>query len=521
MSYCIISNQFVPANQMKKCVNKYGRKMLVAQEVKTYKCANCGREVYLFDRDIYLVDGAGNALCRECIDNFDFTKCCVCHTWHKTEEMSRYEMWNGNVNYVCDEHKEKFEQDIVQCSHCQSYMFTDEYFEVEEECYCESCYNELYRECDICGEVFPRSDTNITQDGYVVCDACIDRTYECDICHHIFRYEDDLEFDEHSGEMVCSDCRESQGIHYYSYKPVTRFKRMPYEAQINEYFGLEIEVCGNPASARQFLKELDDEREEMVYLKRDSSIGGDGYGFEIVTHPMTREYFMKEFAPKLEKGMAYLKSKGFKGHNSGGIHIHVSQKAIDHDMFSKMFQMMYQKSDKNYKLWLAITQRKHNNMEDWASMNLTKCRGGSRKTVIENIKRAKALKYDRKSDIGYSRYMAINTQNENTIEFRIFNSSLRIERIIKNAQVIFALIDFTKTKKKACMKNFLKFIEDNRSDYKELYDFLIEKHIYIPELSMERLQELSKDSGEEMQKYIASLTAEQNLVVDENDEEIA
>jgi len=115
--------------------------------------------------------------------------------------------------------------------------------------------------------------------------------------------------------------------------------------------------------------------------------------------------------------------------------------------------------------------------------------------------------------------LAINTQNTNTIEFRMFNSNTRPERIIKNAQVIFSLIDFTKTKTRVSMKNYLKFIEDHRKDYKELYDFLIEKHIYIPKLSLERLQELAKDDNSEIQKYIQSLSATQDLSVDYDDNE--
>jgi glutaredoxin-related protein len=121
--------------------------------------------------------------------------------------------------------------------------------------------------------------------------------------------------------------------------------------------------------------------------------------------------------------------------------------------------------------------------------------------------------------LGDERYLAINTRNINTIEFRMFNSNTRPERIIKNAQVIFSLIDFTKTKIKVSMKNYLRFIEDHRKDYKELYDFLIEKHIYIPKLSLERLLELSAEDNNEVQKYIQSLSATQNLTVDESDNE--
>ena len=44
------------------------------------------------------------------------------------------------------------------------------------------------------------------------------------------------------------------------------------------------------------------------------------------------------------------------------------------------------------------------------------------------------------------RYIAMNcSPNNKTVEFRIFNSSTRVERILKNYEIVFSLIDFTNT----------------------------------------------------------------------------
>ncbi len=80
--------------------------------------------------------------------------------------------------------------------------------------------------------------------------------------------------------------------------------------------------------------------------------------------------------------------------------------------------------------------------------------------------------------ISSGRYTAMNIASCNkTVEFRIFNSSTRIERILKNYEVIFSLIDFTNTDSLPTHMNYLKYIAKNQNKYKYLYEFCVEKEL--------------------------------------------
>ena len=76
-------------------------------------------------------------------------------------------------------------------------------------------------------------------------------------------------------------------------------------------------------------------------------------------------------------------------------------------------------------------------------------------------------------DISSSRYTALN-MTRHTLEFRIFNSSLRYDRVLKNAEFVCSLFEFTKTDNPMYVKDYLNWLKDNSEEYKELIDFLNE-----------------------------------------------
>ena len=83
-------------------------------------------------------------------------------------------------------------------------------------------------------------------------------------------------------------------------------------------------------------------------------------------------------------------------------------------------------------------------------------------------------------DRNRDRYSAMNcSPNNKTVEFRIFNSSTRVERILKNYEIVFSLIDFTNTNTEVTHKNYVQFVVDNKDKYKYLYEFLLEKELVV------------------------------------------
>ena len=468
MSYCKILKAYFPATEMVYAfINKdkqdFVHKSLVA------KCDVCGEyAIKAFGE----TDSNGKFIDDFCADEKDLIICDDCGCWVKEDDTTGVEnstkrVWN---NCLAENYKE--------CMGCGEYYRIYALYKDRANNYtCTDCLRDgTVVRCEHCEDFYLSEDICETTDHHYLCQWCYDNeTHCCDRCCSVY-YEDIVTYNSTQDEYWCEDCWDEAGetpektINDYSYKPAPNFLKLP-EEKTKEFFGFEIEVEGNQIYANEFKQILGD----TVYLKRDGSVDG----FEIVTHPMTRQYFYQEFAPKLNEGMNLLKRSGFRAHNRAGIHIHISNEAITKEMLIRMIDVVYQHPKANQEIWRKITQRRSYELDRWASMKISHLCSGSKKATFESIKHYNPIDYE-KPRISPTRYTAINTNNAKTTEFRIFNSNLRIERIIKNAQVVFSLIDFSKTKKKTSLKNYLNFVFDNEEEYKELCDFLIEKQIYNP-----------------------------------------
>ena len=456
-----------------------GYVIINGQAREVFNCLDCNEHFFIINEDettfilsSSIFDINGDLVCPKCNEESEYRMCSLCGCW-----TNNYETNVDGHNIVCEDCICGFSR----CDTCGEWFDLENsdyvYAEEDDRFYCSlSCAeDDGYHICDDCGRVtrsiiFPR-DSN-----YCYCDYCIEHhASTCDECNEW--YEDRaINYDEYSGRNLCEDCWDSirgRSIKNYLYKPTPTFLITDDEdiEEQEEFFGAEIEVAGDTDYADGFLEIMGDD-EELLYLKSDSSVDG----FEIVTHPMSRAFIYENFKDKLKEGMSYLKENDFSAHNKAGIHIHVSTKAITQEMYRKLLIMMYPRNKKVRNVWLAITQRKQYNMEHWSSMDLSR----------DRKREYYGLSKDREADDMYikpihsPRYTAMNCNNSNTVEFRIFNSNLRIERIMKNYEVIFALLDFVKTNKMPTLNNYFKFIFENRARYTYLADFLIEKDIYLP-----------------------------------------
>ena len=80
------------------------------------------------------------------------------------------------------------------------------------------------------------------------------------------------------------------------------------------------------------------------------------------------------------------------------------------------------------------------------------------------------------------RYTALHYDNRTkTYEFRIFNSNTRIERIKKNIQTVYSLVDYSKfregTYNSANTGDYLEFVKHNGLFYPDLYAFIYDMGI--------------------------------------------
>ena len=239
------------------------------------------------------------------------------------------------------------------------------------------------------------------------------------------------------------------------------------ENEYNDYMsdkltlGLEIEVAGDATCAEGFMDKVDN---DLIYLERDGSVAG----FEIITQPMTRKYVTEIFMNKISKGFEFLKEHNFKGHNAGGIHIHVRLPYDKIDFMScilKLKKLLYNLSPCMQDLLLLITQRKSDNLKRWSNNMYY------RKLTLQNC------------TLQDNRYELLNMDSRTcTLEFRMFNSNLRTERIMKNIEVVLSLLDYVDTYYTVNMydKNlftWLDYVKRNEEKYPNLVRFINEDKI--------------------------------------------
>lgn len=471
------------------------------------RCSICGQLHYVEDLRKFKI--TGNLVCTDCINNSngEMVECAECHTVHvaynhydNTEE-EYADVTDVNGKTVCNECLGRL---YIKCDNCNQWIKKRDILQIQKYLVCEHCADQEFEQCDDCGKRVPSFTLKSVNHGekkvcstcksnYTVCSECGElvvqehrrslyddyrMTYICDVCAeqeafvecgdcHIYVRRGQERYEEDEGYPQCLNCYNSGGasvIHGY-HSGEEFVMRMAHDDDINEklYFGLELEVAGDRNCAKKFLRLFET---QTVQLMNDSSVAG----FEIITMPMTYKFLMRTFIPQLKKGLSFLVEKGFKGHNAGGLHIHVSEDAITKCQAAQLGEIL--SGNKNDKLtWQKIAQRRTENLH-WCTMN------GSRKFYdITDDEQEKPAVFN-------SRHVALNhdSTRTHTYEFRIFNSSLRIDRILKNIECVVALLDYTKkyAYKDRPMCNttdFLKYVTERRIFYPNLNAFLEEQKI--------------------------------------------
>lgn len=245
------------------------------------------------------------------------------------------------------------------------------------------------------------------------------------------------------------------------------------------YSGIEIEVGvydNKPRKAREVIDLLG---EDYAICKRDSSIDG----FEIVTIPATR----KEHALRLEK-LCSNRPSGIKSWSDStcGMHIHLSNKPISPCSQVKMSYFINNRRNRDFMVKIAGRDSERYAAYDSKSKlayyvnpnNHTKSYGELGK--LERYKRGLLNRPSRYTVVRWNdeRHEALNFHKRSTIEFRIFKSTLRYERIMSNLEFCYALVNFCNVvplkKDVLTYHNFYDFVQE--SEYSHLKHFT--KEIY-------------------------------------------
>lgn len=423
------------------------------------RCEICG-ELHSLDEG-KIIKGCNHIyfVCNDCnLDNY--VVCDDCGELVKEDET--YTTHDGRL--ICTNCYDS--NGYCTCGRCGLAMEDSDCIHVEDtnEFMCSDCADRYCYQCMDCGRWFTDASIVTDSEGEHLCEDCYCNSYyTCAGCG-CFVSTDDCYWDDARDEAYCALCydEEVQNQFINSYHSHNNWTVHYTENERNDYMsdkltlGLEIEVAGDADYAEGFMECVDN---SLIYLEKDSSVEG----FEIITQPMTREYVTEVFPNKISEGFKYLRENDFKGHNAGGIHIHVANYGDTMLTVYRLKRLLYNLDSKQQSLLLELTQRNKYELERW---------GDNQVPYMMSIEYAYYQN---------SRYEALNLDDRTgTLEFRIFNSNLRIERILKNIEMVYALLDYINSNSwnsSSDLYDWMNFVYDNNVNYPNLCLFIEEKQL--------------------------------------------
>ena len=468
-----------------------------------------------------------NWYCRACIESEHMVKCAHdgCGLHLKPEEA-----YLSGDGFLCREHWEK---KYDWCSCCGALIIKKYSYELPDgKRICEHCFENKYFICDDCGKTFPAEEaveieiggaikhicSECRNERYAICTSCGNLTMIEDFVHISYRKEDGSTDEIHAcrncAETVAHQCSHCGGwfeksipfhdedvcdrcyyrydiIHNYSFKPKAR-PRVEKDENSELLFGIENEIelkFGDPHRSRysdsdntEFrietpIGKMNVDYKRYVAYKIDTSIpgffyqkndGSIGFGMEIVSHPATLEFWRSQ-KDKIEELFSFLRSEGCEGDRaeSVGMHIHVSRNNM-------------KRSHQNS--FAAFVYSHRTNIEKLAgrpSNGYTKMiRLPNSAADSDETKRFEKVVIDNDD-----RYSAVNWRNKNTVELRMFQSTLNTSHFIANIEFSHALYHFSKERTVLeCVNadswmNFCNFVSDSKYEYLKI--MMVEKDIFV------------------------------------------
>lgn len=295
---------------------------------------------------------------------------------------------------LADEQPEDMEEGIFRCAYCQAKVPEDEIrYDSDEVGICESC-QEKVAQCENCGRW---SD-----------ELCVCANY-CPPCHR-----------EYCHSTLIHDYHAS---HY-------RHRRFLPDDKQDLYLGIELEMeteddIDEVALALQPLS-----RDESIFLMEEDSSLCDG--LEIVSEPATLSYHKTEFG--WQKILATACDARATSHENGdcGLHIHFNVSFFDHsdeaiDLNSAKLLYFFERF---WESLFKFSRRTESQLNSTAA-RYGSPRGTTPKEICDTAK-------------SHGRYYAINLENANTVEIRIFRGTLVEETFFACLELVDFLARYVK-----------------------------------------------------------------------------
>lgn len=344
-------------------------------------------------------------------------------------------------NLITTTYDDKVCDDCAQiCYRCDAIGSTnDDFHTVDNDTWCASCTDRRAYWCESCEEYNSFGISYVSDREEHWCENCLNDAYWCDSC------------DEYNADG-CDSCQDDDGmriIHDYSYRPDAIFHSTDKNERL--FFGLEIEVEAghNLREASHYAHQL--ESMDLAYLKHDGSLNN---GFEIVTHPMSHDFFKNE-AQDLWLTLEELRTNDNYRVKSWdtrtcGLHIHISRTGFNGGAHMHRFLNLVYSNPEFYQTlagrtsdqWAKFTDIIHREYKRDADGNRIEASPSSGLLYEVETKRTFMHKLDnnRNSD----RYSAVNTNNRDTLEMRIFRGTVNSETIKAQLDLAHASVEYTR-----------------------------------------------------------------------------
>ena len=297
-------------------------------------------------------------------------------------------------------------------------------------------------ECAYCLNEFDPEDMQTVYDDHEedhqLCPTCYDEVSTCPQCGRWIRCGCQSRRGRDGQTYCCEDCLDASGqggaIHRYNYVPEFKFYGDPKDA----YLGVELEVDHGDDAEDLALAVSEDEH---LYCMHDGSLDE---GVEIASMPMTLDEHVSSDVWQLVRTESL--ARRFKSHDTRtcGLHVHVNRSFFGESSrarcaaYYKLMRLV-QRFEEPIKLF----SRRHS--DRYASF-AGRCWKNEEGSIFNKGERIDYYYRDEK-------YMALNFTHSETIEFRVFKGTLRVETIL-------ATLAFVDGMARAAKKRGERWIED-------------------------------------------------------------
>ena len=385
-------------------------------------------------------------------------ECEVCSTETNVEDM----MVTHDDRHVClDCH--------ITCERCDELHGSDDTMHEVEGIYiyCEDCTSSYAYYCDSCEGYTTQGTCRLADRREYWCSDCLDRAYFCDEC------------DQYWAEGCDNGCNSEEDenervIHDYNYRPDAVFHATDKNERL--FFGIEIEVEAGRNRDESALYAQQLESKDLAYLKQDGSLNN---GFEVVTHPMSHDFYKneaQEFWDVIEGLRTEYKVKSW-GTQTCGLHIPVSRTGFASGSHMHRFLNLIYSNQELYETLAGRSSEQWAKFTDIVNTEWIYDAEGNRDYINGKTTRSfrRKLSHYNNSD----RYSAVNTLNQETLELRIFKGTVNGHTIKAHLDLAHASVEYTRVMSVPQVRdgalnphNFVKYITANEQLYPELVERL-------------------------------------------------